>query len=260
MPSMFSMHAFLVDRLQALQNVKPCVLWQKKSAMLGVFTVEVLGISQCMEDVTVILRFERRWHEREAYICRREEESYWTLMPKKNTLNAILKLKLLWTHYLIMHKQSAVVVLLEKSSDSLILTKRSNKLVHHPGEFCFPGGCWEFGDECLWNTALRELQEELGIASSRVECLKQLEPESTLIGTMIYPWFASIHSLNPYVMNKLEVSDVIALPMKDVKLIDNYKEVSVERSGKTIISCQFTASNSFVWGATARIMKQLCYL
>ena len=62
---------------------------------------------------------------------------------------------------------SAVLVLHELATDSLVLTKRSNKLRHHPGEICFPGGIWENQDENLYATALRELNEELGIEAKQ---------------------------------------------------------------------------------------------
>ncbi|WP_133127250.1 NUDIX hydrolase [Legionella nagasakiensis] len=159
-----------------------------------------------------------------------------------------------------MLKKSAVVVLHEQAGDSLILTKRSPNLRNHPGEFCFPGGGWEHGDSDLWSTALRELHEELGIASSRVTFIMKLQPEQTLIGTTIHPWLATISTLQPYRMNEHEVSDVITLPMKEVTKIGNYQDIAVKQQGQIVHCCQFIGSEQFVWGATARIMKQLCYV
>ena len=99
----------------------------------------------------------------------------------------------------------------DQKSDSIILTQRSVHLRHHPGEICFPGGRWDFTDLDLWSTALRELNEELGIDSSRVELIKELQPVHTFIGTVIYPWLASIDSIQPYSMNESEVSAVLTL-------------------------------------------------
>ena len=158
-----------------------------------------------------------------------------------------------------MMKKSAVVVLHEASSDSLVLTKRSLNLRYHPGEICFPGGGWEARDQDLWSTALRELNEELGIDNTRVEFIKELVPETTIIGTIIYPWLASVRNLKPYQINENEVSDVLTLPMSEVTSAKNYKDIIVRKEGYKIKSCQFTASDKYiVWGATARIMKQLC--
>lgn len=158
-----------------------------------------------------------------------------------------------------MYKRSAVIVLHEHSTDSLILTRRNGNLRQHPGEICFPGGHWESEDADLWNTALRELKEELGIEPTRVELVQELQPEQTLNGTIIYPWLASVSTLTPFVVNQIEVDAVLTVPMKKVRAISNYKDLVVERDGQIYTSCQFTASTHFVWGATARIMKQLCY-
>ena len=157
-----------------------------------------------------------------------------------------------------MAKQSAVIVLLDESINALVVTQRSTSLRNHPGEICFPGGHWQVGDIDLWATALRELDEELGINALRVRLLAQLQLEQTHNGTIIQPWLAAVPSLQPYHVNEHEVAAVFTLPIHDVNLSTNYKNIVVERHGQRVESCQFTASDYFVWGATARIMKQLC--
>jgi len=158
------------------------------------------------------------------------------------------------------YKQAAVILLHDQETDSLLLTRRTSNLRTNPGEFCFPGGGKDDSDPDLWSTALRELHEELGINAARVSLLKELSPEHTLTGKIIFPWLASIAGIEPYIMNENEVSGVITLPMEDVIIPENYKDLSIECYGKNIVSCQYTASSQFVYGATARIMKQLCYL
>lgn len=157
-----------------------------------------------------------------------------------------------------MLKESAVIVMHEQATDSLILTRRTAHLRDHPGEVCFPGGRWERGDSDLWATALRELHEELGIGADRVRLIKKLEPEQTLHGSIIHPWFATILTLEPYIPNTYEVAEVLMLPMQAVNTISNYEDMVINRAGELVTTCQFTASHYFVWGATARIMKQLC--
>lgn len=156
-----------------------------------------------------------------------------------------------------MLKESAVIVLHEQNTDSIILTKRTKHLRDHPGEVCFPGGRWEPGDTDLWATALRELNEELGIAMHRIELVEKLETEQTLNNVIIHPWLTKIPTIEPYVPNHHEVAEVIMLPMRDVRALSNYKDISINRAGRLVMTCQFTASHYFVWGATARIMRQL---
>ncbi len=128
----------------------------------------------------------------------------------------------------------------------------------HPGEICFPGGRWEASDDDLWSTALRELQEELGVKPERVQLVRALLPQHTLRSSKIYPWLARIQTLQPYSINESEVTSVITIPMKEVLNPANYKEVIVPRYGFSVKSRQFTASEHFIWGATVEIMKQLC--
>lgn len=155
-----------------------------------------------------------------------------------------------WTH-------AGVIVLYETVSDSLILTKRSEHLRRHPGEVCFPGGVWEEGDENFYATALRELNEELGIDSKRITLIKELSREQTLLGSIIHPWLASIDSINPFHINDSEVSTLISVPLSLVKDPKNYEEILIERKGFKFKSWRFTGHSEFIWGATARIMKQL---
>ena len=154
-------------------------------------------------------------------------------------------------------KVAAVVVMHEMSTDSLILTKRSDKLRNHPGEISFPGGAFEELDKDFYHTALRELKEELGIDSSRIELIKALEPEHTLLGHIIHPWLVRLEKLEPYQIDPNEVAEVFSLPMTEVVKALNYKKLRLTRSNIHITSIQFTATEYFVWGATARIMRQL---
>ena len=155
------------------------------------------------------------------------------------------------------HK-SAVVVLYEQCSNSIILTKRSDLLRTHPGEICFPGGGWEAQDKDLWSTALRELNEELGIAPERVQYMGKLSSERTHANVEIHPWLATIAAIKPYAINPNEVTDIITLPINKAICHSNYQNIVVSRYGMALKSCQFTGCEHFVWGATARIMRQLC--
>lgn len=154
-------------------------------------------------------------------------------------------------------KEAAVIILHELSSDSIILTQRSSSLRNHPGELCFPGGRWEKGDQDFYATALRELQEELGVESSRVKFIQALDPEQTLTGYKIYPWLASIENLKPYTIDSQEVSELLFIPRSEVIKPSNYKKIIVRRFGLSIKTYQYKIKNYYVWGATARIMRQL---
>lgn len=152
---------------------------------------------------------------------------------------------------------SSVIVLHELTTHSLVLTKRSNQLRHHPGEICFPGGRQEPQDVDLYATAIRELYEELGITAERITPIKKLQIEHTLLGSIIHPWLASIESIRPYRQNPEEVTALIFIPMSLVEDPHNYRDLIIKREGQQFKSCEFIPNDELVWGATARIMKQL---
>lgn len=153
--------------------------------------------------------------------------------------------------------ETAVLVLLDLATGHLVLTRRAGHLQSHPGEVCFPGGRWEEADESLVATALRELEEELGISAERVMAIKELAVEQTLPGVRILPCMATIASLSPFQMNADEVAAVITLPLSEVLKPENYREILMVKYGHPFKSLEFTASEHFIWGATARIMRQL---
>lgn len=151
--------------------------------------------------------------------------------------------------------KASVLVIKELSSHSLILTQRTLHLREHPGEICFPGGLQEAG-ESLNQTALRELEEELNIASHRVKLIKEMKPETTLSGICIYPWYATLENLDPYEINPAEVSRIVLLPFRDVQNPNYYEELIITKNQKQFTTYRFK-TNEHVWGATARIMRQL---
>lgn len=153
---------------------------------------------------------------------------------------------------------AAVIVLYERVSKSLILTLRSEHVHHHPGEICFPGGLRQPLDKDLSQTALRETNEELGISMERIEILRSMPKEQTLTGFCISPWFARIETIEPFSLQKNEVEELIKLPFIDVLNMHNYQEIMVQRGGFSIKSMQYAAyQEGVIWGATARIMRQL---
>lgn len=157
----------------------------------------------------------------------------------------------------ISNHHSAVLVLYEQRADALVLTKRSKTLQHHPGEICFPGGRWEEQDANYYETALREVYEEIGIEAKRITRVRKLQTELTLSGVMIHPWLCEIEQITPFHLNVQEVSKIILIPMSQVVDASHYSDFFIERDGVKIKNCRFIDEREVIWGATARIMMQL---
>ena len=139
----------------------------------------------------------------------------------------------------------------------VILTRRSQHLRAHRGEVSFPGGRQE-PDEPLWETALRESFEEIGLDRDVVEPIGELDHLSTYSSnSFIVPYVAALpgrpSGLRP---NPGEVDAVLHVPVTE--LLGHMRE---ERWGflgdveRPIVF--FDLVGDTVWGATAAMLRQL---
>ncbi len=70
---------------------------------------------------------------------------------------------------------------------TVLLTRRTEHLNDHPGQISFPGGRVEARDAGPVETALRETEEEIGLARSHVEIVGRLDRYETVTGFIITP-------------------------------------------------------------------------
>ncbi|XP_038067323.1 peroxisomal coenzyme A diphosphatase NUDT7-like [Patiria miniata] len=94
----------------------------------------------------------------------------------------------------------------------VLLTVRSSNLSSHRGEVAFPGGKSDEGDADLRETALRESEEEIGLARDRVEIISQLSSVFARRGTLVVPFVGFIPEDFDPVPNPEEVQDVFTVP------------------------------------------------
>lgn len=100
------------------------------------------------------------------------------------------------------------------TSAALLLTRRSQRLRNHPGQWAFPGGRLDDGEspaEC----ALREMEEEVGLSLSADRILGQLDDFVTRSGFVITPvvvWAGDTRRITP---NPEEVASVHRIPLTE---------------------------------------------
>jgi len=153
--------------------------------------------------------------------------------------------------------EAAVLVPLYVRGDELhaVFTKRREDLRRHPGEISFPGGRRDHADEELQTTALREAEEEIGLAVDDVDLLGTLQPVSTFVtGYLIYPHVGLIDPI-PWKPSPNEVELVLELPLH--ALVSGYAKRPMTRRGFTFETDTYVVGDHLIWGATARILGDL---
>ena len=96
----------------------------------------------------------------------------------------------------------------------VLLTQRSQSLVEHSSQVAFPGGARDISDESLQSTALREMNEEIGVDPADVQVFGHLGDMPVITGYMVrlfvgrIPW--------PYILeiNPKEVDSIFTVPLE----------------------------------------------
>lgn len=142
----------------------------------------------------------------------------------------------------------------------LLFTKRADHLGEHPGQMSFPGGGREPSDETLYDTALREAGEEIGLRADEVELVGRLDDIRTVTRYAVTPFVGRAPD-RPYTPDDREVAEIAILAVPDLVDPANYESERREepRYGEHRIHF-FHVDGYTVWGATARILVQLLEL
>lgn len=138
---------------------------------------------------------------------------------------------------------------------TVILTKRSSRLKHHPGQIAFPGGKVDPGDGGPIGAALREAEEEVGLDRGMVEVLGTLPSHETVTGFIVTPVLGWIRDEFVAVPEAGEVAEVFAAPFDHVT--DPARFSIQSRRWRGSLRHYFTVpwGPYYIWGATARMLR-----
>jgi 8-oxo-dGTP pyrophosphatase MutT (NUDIX family) len=155
---------------------------------------------------------------------------------------------------------AAVLVPLYQHNDEygVIFTKRSETVYHHRGQISFPGGGYEPHDVSLQHTALRESAEEIGLQPEDVQILGPLDDLLTNNSNyLIRPFVGIIPYPYPFEVDRHETAFIIDVPLAFLRQRNPEAEEVREHEGRQVQSYFFHYEGHVIWGATARILKQL---
>ncbi|HSV02792.1 MAG TPA: CoA pyrophosphatase [Phenylobacterium sp.] len=156
-------------------------------------------------------------------------------------------------------KRAAVAIALVEADDgsgetAFLLTRRASGLRAHAGQWALPGGRCDPG-ESLAETALRELQEELGVRLPAEGVLGLLDDYRTRSGFLVAPvvaWLADPAELRP---NPQEVASVHRVRLDSLGGEDAVAFETIPESPRPLIRLKI--GDQHIHAPTAALIYQL---
>ena len=153
---------------------------------------------------------------------------------------------------------AGLVALIERSAGmTVLLTRRAESLSSHGGQISFPGGRVEQDDGAPVRTALREAEEEIGLAPSHVEILGRLANYVVGTGYRITPVVGFVDPAQRFVRDEREVAEIFEVPLDIVMERKNYRRehMRVKNIDRSYYVLPYGGYR--IWGATASILLNL---
>ncbi len=139
----------------------------------------------------------------------------------------------------------------------LLFTKRTETVKNHKGQISFPGGAYEERDGTLFDTALRESAEEIGLAAEAAELLGELDDSATTSsGFIISPFVVAIPWQYPFKIDPTEVEEIITVPISALLDKTCLRQETETIDGQVVNTYFYHYQGRVIWGATARILSQ----
>lgn len=140
---------------------------------------------------------------------------------------------------------------------TVLLTQRTAHLRDHGGQISFPGGRVEAVDASPVETALRETEEEIGLARSHVRVLGFLPEYRTGTGFRVVPVVGLVEPPFELRPDPFEVAEVFEVPLAFLLDPANHQRHSVHLRGALRHYFAMPYGEYFIWGATAGMIRSL---
>jgi 8-oxo-dGTP pyrophosphatase MutT (NUDIX family) len=151
---------------------------------------------------------------------------------------------------------AVLIPVVDRPEPGVLLTLRT-ELPSHPGQIAFPGGKIDPHDVSPVGAALREAEEEIGLAPTLVEPLGYLDLYLTFSGFRILPTLARVAPDYALKLSEAEVADAFEVPL--AFLMDEQNHALHSRDWKGVMRRYYAMpfGERYIWGVTAGILRNL---
>ena len=152
---------------------------------------------------------------------------------------------------------AVLVPIVDRKEPTVLLTIRTQELTSHAGQVAFPGGKIDPNDESPVAAALREANEEIGLAPTLIEPLGYLDLYLTFSGFRILPTVARVKPEFRLTLNPWEVTETFEVPLPFLMTPANIQRRSREWKGIMREYYAIPFGDRYIWGITAGIVRNL---
>ena len=155
--------------------------------------------------------------------------------------------------------EAAVMVPIVNRLDGLhvLLTQRTSHLADHAGQISFPGGRVEETDADREETALRETEEEIGLARSHVTILGRLPLYEIPSGFRVTPVVGWVEPPFDLALDAFEVASVFEVPLEHFLDPARFQRRDYHFQGRHRHYLAIPYEGRYIWGATAGMLYLL---
>lgn len=151
-------------------------------------------------------------------------------------------------------KCAAILIPLVRQNNEwhILFTRRTDKVESHKGQVSFPGGACDEGETTPEQTALREVEEEIGIQTRDINILGRMANLITISFFRVTPVVGVVKWPNVFRVGEDEVARVFTIPLEWLANASNRWQFERPNTMRTLIAYH-PYDGELLWGATARM-------
>jgi 8-oxo-dGTP pyrophosphatase MutT (NUDIX family) len=143
----------------------------------------------------------------------------------------------------------------------VIYTRRSERLASHRGQVAFPGGRYDRRDGHLLAAALRETEEEIGIAAEAVEVLGSFEGRATrATNIFVTPFVGIVRGDAAMRADPKEVAEIFEVPLSALQAPRYRGHFAWQNGCTTTPQPAIQYAGQTIWGLTYHFTLRLLEL